>query len=141
MTDNQETSDTTRLDMLVGEKVVSARKEGSDSRETGRVKCWRVSRDSAAFMQVTDSYAMMASGTSNAVVVDSDGTTIRGNLSMLNLGPGVRRAALWVQQIEFMDMIPKTILTLIPSVVPYPPYGMMARTAIGVAMAMGTFLG
>jgi predicted esterase YcpF (UPF0227 family) len=54
-------------------------------------------------------------------------------MNKISLGPQRRVGGMWVEQIEFLHMIPKTIITPIPSIMPMPPMLGMVNLAQDVS--------
>jgi hypothetical protein len=99
-------------------------------------KIWRLTPESPAHIAVAEDEITMAANAKTFISVSSSGIIIRGNVSMANMGPGNRVGGFWVKMIEPADMIPKTILTPIPTIFPYPPMGFLVSAALGVTVGL-----
>lgn len=109
--------------------------------ESKKVKVWRVSPDAEAHMRIEEDSVYLAGSTSSFLAVDGGGVTIRGNMSIANMGPGRRVGGFFVNQLEFADMIPKTIVTPIPAKLPFPPLGFLSTIIQGVTFGMAFLMG
>lgn len=69
----------------------------------------------------------------NFVKVNEKGIAMRGAQNDISLGMQRRQAGLWVEEFEFLGMIPKTIITPFPKIFPMPPMLAMVNLAIDVA--------
>lgn len=99
-------------------------------------KTTRVIRASALAVAgvVVENTAVSIIGTPmNFVKVGEKGTGIRGPESHISIGPMRRWAGLWVEEFEFLGMIPKTIITPFPKIYPMPPMMAMANLQMDVA--------
>jgi len=77
---------------------------------------------SAQAAVVLESDAVKIMGTEdNFIAVDKTGVYIKGPLSLVGDGPGIRRAGLFVQMPDLVRMMPSTLFTPFPSQIPLPP--------------------
>jgi hypothetical protein len=100
-----------------------------------KVRIWTIPNGNA-YIKMTKEMAVVAASSSNYLAVDRNGITLRGNTSMASMGPGQRTGGFFVKMPEFAGMIPKTIVTPIPSRIPFPPLGMIKGIIQGVTMGM-----
>lgn len=105
------------------------------------VKVWRVSPTAQAHFEVRDNLAVMAGNGKNFVVVNQDGTTIRGPFSIAAMGTGQRTGGLWVRMSEWTGMFPSSVVTPIPQVLPVPPIGLVKNIAAGVVFGLAFLAG
>lgn len=101
-----------------------------------KVKVWRVAPEARALFQVTEDSAIMAGSGKNFIVVDQNGTTIRGPVSIAAMGSGQRTGGLWVGTPEWARMFPSTVVSPIPQILPVPPLGMVKNITFGVAFGL-----
>jgi hypothetical protein len=115
--------------------------------QLGRPKIWKASKDAVAGFMVTDNMAVMAGNASNFIAIDKTGIAISGKgISFNTVSENQRHGGVFVKMNDFVQMIPKTIVTIIPSQVPYAPVGMLTQVTkdlpfflamIGGAVAAG----
>lgn len=106
-----------------------------------KAKVWRVSPEAEAHIRIEEGGVYIAGSNTSFIAVDGGGITLRGNVSIANMGPGRRVGGFFVNQLEFADMIPKTIVTPIPAKMPYPPLGFLAGILQGVTFGLAFLLG
>ena len=94
-----------------------------------RNKIIRASEAAKAGILVENNAISISGSSENFVRVETNGTAIRGPMSMINMGPQRRVGGLWVNQMEILDMIPETLITPIPNIFPMPP--MLALVNLG----------
>ena len=93
----------------------------------------RAQLDSPAGILLEEKSVSLVGSSQNFVKVGERGTGIRGSECHINIGPMRRMGGMWVDQIEFLQMIPKTIITPIPTIMPMPPMMAMVNLAQDVA--------
>lgn len=93
----------------------------------------RAALDAPAGILVEEKNISIVGTSQNFVKVGERGTGIRGPECHINIGPMRRMGGMWVDQIEFLQMIPKTIITPIPTIMPMPPMMAMVNLAQDVA--------
>jgi hypothetical protein len=98
-----------------------------------RTRVIRAALDSPAGILLEEESVSMVGSSDNFVKVGSRGTGIRGSECHINMGPMRRLGGFWVDQIEFLQMIPKTIITPIPTIMPMPPMMAMVNLAQDIA--------
>ena len=94
-----------------------------------RSRLIRASKVATAGILVENNAVSISGSSDNFVRCETNGTAIRGPMSMINMGPQRRVGGLWVNQLELLDMIPETIITPIPNIFPMPP--MLALVNLG----------
>jgi hypothetical protein len=106
------------------------------SDEKKRIRIWRAAPEAEAHIKLEEGSVTIAANSRTFINVDEGGITLRGDVSMASVGPGRRTGAFFIEQFEFADMIPKTMMTMIPSVLPWPPLGFLVSAVNGVTMAL-----
>lgn len=91
-----------------------------------RKRVIRVSNNAKAGVELSESTAKLMGDENNFIAVDSDGIYLKGNLSFITDGTGIRRGGLFVQMPDMLRMIPSTIVTPIPPQIPIPPISQIA---------------
>jgi hypothetical protein len=86
-----------------------------------KFKIWKADTSSAAGFMVTPDYAVMAGSENAFFSASKEGCFISGPLTLISTGDQVRTAGLFVGMNDFVKMIPSTIVTPIPSQIPFPP--------------------
>ena len=86
-----------------------------------RSRVIRTSFTSPAGLYIQDQSAALVGDHRHFVICDENGTTIRGPVSQVNDSMSRRTGGLFVGINDFLEMIPQTIITPIPSVIPFPP--------------------
>jgi hypothetical protein len=93
----------------------------SDIKKDPRRRVFRTRKDAKAGLELTDSSAKLMGDNKNFIVVTEQGIFIKGKLSLITDGTGIRRGGLFVQMPDFTRMIPSNIITLNPAQIPSPP--------------------
>ena len=93
----------------------------------------RSSPRSSAGLQVGDDKAALIGDRRHFVIVDGQGITLRGPIRVVAMSNDVRKAGLWVGLGEFVEMIPSTIVTPHPAVIPMPPVFLATAAADAAA--------
>jgi hypothetical protein len=96
-------------------------------------KIWKASSNSSAGFMVTPDSVVMAGSASSFIAIGSNGTSIAGPVSFLSLSDQVRRAGLFTEMNDFIKMVPSTIVTPIPPLVPFPPLSFVSNAIRGLA--------
>lgn len=104
-----------------------------------KIKVFRVEK---AGVHVDENRAVLVGSEKNFVVASKDGVNITGkSISMSVTSEQIRYGGLFVTMNDFVRMIPQTIVTPIPSQIPWPPLGMitgiMKDLPFFIAMAAG----
>jgi len=87
---------------------------------------WKVDRNSTAGIVITPSAVAIVGSQDNFVSVDATGTTIAGeSIHKQTLGENERQAGIFTHINDFSQMIPTTLVTPAPQLVPYPPLAML----------------
>lgn len=98
-----------------------------------KARVFRTSNKSKASIYLTDDSVSIIGNSKNFIVCDDRGVTIKGPVSFISDSMGRRTAGLFVGINDFLEMIPQTIMTPIPSKIPFPPAFMMVNVAQDVA--------
>lgn len=95
-----------------------------------KIKVWKANKDSLAGFMVTESSVVMAGSKSNFIAIDNTGIALGGkSISFNTASENQRHGGFFVKMNDFVQMIPKTIVTPIPSQIPFPPLGMITQVA------------
>jgi len=84
-------------------------------------RAWKATRESQAGVFIDDQQSILAGNNKNFIVADNRGITINGPVSFVSMSSERRVGGLFIGQSEFRDMIPPTIVTVNPRVIPVPP--------------------
>lgn len=89
-------------------------------------KIWTATNTSSAGVMVTPKASFLVGTPSNFVVAGDGGIGLMGkSISMGTLGENIRQGGLFIKMNDFVRMIPQTMVTPIPSQIPFPPIGMI----------------
>lgn len=94
-----------------------------------KIRIWRASSDSNTGFMVTEDAVFMVGTKSNFIAIDANGTNIAGPISLMSSSDQIRQGGLFVQMNDFIKMIPGTIMTPIPSQIPFPPIALISSFA------------
>lgn len=86
-----------------------------------RQRVIKASKDADASLVLSEKSAKLVGNSKNFIAVDDRGITLRGPISIVADGTGVRRGGLFIQMPDMIRMIPSTIVTPLPSQIPVPP--------------------
>ena len=86
-----------------------------------RRRVFKASKNAEAAITLTDKSVQLVGNKDNFIAVDDTGIYLRGAISFISGGFGVRKGGLFVQLPDFTRMIPSTILTPLPQQIPLPP--------------------
>lgn len=98
---------------------------------TARV--FKASKESKAGLFLEETAISMIGDKRHFITVDNRGITIKGPVSFISDSMGRRTAGLFVGINDFLEMIPQTIITPIPSKIPFPPLFAVSNVAKDVA--------
>lgn len=101
-----------------------------------RSRVIRTNPDSKAAIFVEDNAITISGDSRHFVVVDERGITMKGPMSFVSDSLGRRTAGLFTGINDFLEMIPQTILTPIPSKIPNPPVFALQNMAKDLAFFM-----
>lgn len=97
-------------------------KKGVGSDKEVLFKIWKSTMESDAGMMVTPDTAYVIGNKNNFVGVSNTGVAVNANGFSLNcLSENQRTGGMFIKMNDFMRMIPQTIVTPIPSQIPFPP--------------------
>jgi hypothetical protein len=89
-------------------------------------KIWRATPNSSAGMQVTPESALLIGSKYNFVAATSHGISLMGtSITFGTTSENIRTGGLFIKMNDFVRMIPQTMVTPIPSQIPFPPLGMI----------------
>lgn len=93
-----------------------------------KVKVWRASKTATAGFMTGENFAVMAGTKTNFVVASDTGVGISGkSISFMTTSENIRHGGLFILTNDFLRMIPQTLVTPMPSQVPYPPIGLVSN--------------
>lgn len=98
-----------------------------------RARVIRTSDKSKASIYLEDNAVSIIGDSRHFVVCDDKGVTIKGPVSFVSDSIGRRTAGLFVGINDFLEMIPQTLITPIPSKIPFPPVFAMVNIAQDLA--------
>lgn len=98
-----------------------------------RSRVIRTSNNSKAGIFIEDDSVSIVGDSKSFIVCDDRGVTIKGPVSFVSDSMGRRTAGIFVGINDFLEMIPQTVFTPIPSKVPFPPVFMMKNIATDLA--------
>ena len=98
----------------------------------------RTNSKAKSSLYVQDNSIALIGDSRHFVVCDDRGVTIKGPVSFISDSMGRRTAGLFVGINDFFEMIPQTIVTPIPSKIPFPP--LFAITGMASSVAFFTAL-
>ena len=107
-----------------------------DTGAKNKVKVWKATTDSPAGFMITPDAAIMAGNSKNFIAADKNGVSIAGSLSLMMTSDQIRQGGLFIQMNDFVQMIPKTIVTPIPQIIPFPPVAFFASIATSMPMIL-----
>lgn len=87
--------------------------------ETTRV--WKASRKSIAGIELTEDSAAIFGDKNHFMLANPKGLFMKGPISFIAGGEEIRTGGLFVHGNDFIRMIPSTIITPFPAVLPIPP--------------------
>lgn len=90
------------------------------------VKIWKASKTSNAGMMITEKSAFLIGGRNNFVAVGDTGVAVVGkSIAFSTTSENLRQGGLWVQMNDFVRMVPQSVVTPMPSQIPFPPIGLV----------------
>jgi hypothetical protein len=98
-----------------------------------RSRVIRTSDTSKASVYLQDDSVSIIGDSRHFIVCDDKGVTIKGPVSFVSDAMGRRQAGLFVGINDFLEMIPQTLITPIPSKIPFPPVFALVNLATDVA--------
>jgi hypothetical protein len=103
---------------------------------SGRNKVFRTHPSSKASLLLKDNSVAMIGDSRHFIVCDDRGVTIKGPVSFVSDTMGRRTAGLFVGINDFFEMIPQTLVTPIPSKIPFPPVFAVQSLTLDLAFFM-----
>jgi len=121
------------IDLEEGIVRVPAKKDG------GKYKIWTASRTAEGGFMVTPDSVVMAGSPKNFVAADASGVYIGGggSISFNTTSENIRTGGLFVQLNDFLRMIPSTIMTPIPPIIPFAPLALPVMVAASLPWFLG----
>lgn len=103
-------------------------------------RIWRATPDSDAKVVVSETGAYLIGNNSTYVCADETGIAINGNVSFNTSSDQIRYSGLFVGMSDFTKMIPSTIVTLIPSQIPFPPLAFATAILIDLPVFLAALI-
>lgn len=103
---------------------------------TGKTRVFRTSSTSKASILLDENSVSLIGNKNNIVIADDRGITIKGPVSFVSDSTERRTGGLFVGLGSFTDMIPSTMVTPLPRVIPAPP----AFAVVNIAKDVAFFL-
>ncbi len=88
---------------------------------SSKTRVFRTSSTSKASILLDDNAVSLIGNKNNVIIADERGITIKGPVSFVSDSSERRSGGLFVGLGNFMDMIPSTLVTPLPRVIPMPP--------------------
>ena len=92
-------------------------------------KIWKASKESLTGFMVTPDAAFMIGGSKTFIAADENGIVLKGPISFATSAEQMRTAGIFVGLNDFTRMIPSTMMTPFPQVIPVPPIAQFASIA------------
>lgn len=86
-----------------------------------KARIFRTSNKSKASIYLENNAVSIIGDSRHFIVCDDRGVTIKGPVSFISDSMGRRTAGLFTGINDFLETIPQTIITPIPSKIPFPP--------------------
>jgi hypothetical protein len=103
-------------------------------------RVFRSSKTSKAAVMLDENSVSIIGDKRNFIVADDRGITIKGPISLVADSMNIRRGGLFVGMNDFLKMIPSTMVTPIPSQIPFPPVNGLTSLARDVAFFMALLI-
>ena len=105
-------------------------------------KIWVATNTSDAGMMVTPDASFVVGNKSNFIAASKEGIALVGkSVSYGTLGENIRQGGLFVKMNDFVRMIPQTMVTPIPSQIPFPPIGLVTSVLSDLPFFMAMVIG
>ena len=105
-----------------------------------KARVLRTQSSAKAGIYVEDNAVSIVGDSRHFIVADDRGITIKGPVSFVSDSMGRRTAGLFTGINDFLEMIPQTIITPIPSKIPFPPVFALTNIATDLAFFMALLL-
>jgi len=105
-----------------------------------KTRVFRTSNSSKASIFLEDDSVSIVGDSRHFIVCDERGVTIKGPVSFISDSMGRRTAGLFVGLNDFLEIIPQTVFTPIPSKIPFPPVFMVQNIARDLAFFAATLV-
>ena len=90
---------------------------------TDTTKTIRASSQGKAGVEITEQSAALVGNQNNFIVCNESGTYVKGPISFITDATGIRKGGLFVGLNDFLHMVPSTIISPIPTQIPFMPVG------------------
>jgi hypothetical protein len=105
-----------------------------------KARVLRTQSSAKAGIFLEDNSVSVVGDSRNFIVVDDRGVTIKGPVSFVSDSINRRTAGLFVGINDFLELIPQTIITPIPSKIPFPPVFAVNNIAMDLAFFMALLI-
>jgi hypothetical protein len=90
-------------------------------------RIWRATPDSEAMVAVSDSAAYLIGNSDTFVCADNTGVAINSSsISFNTTSENIGHAGFFIEENDFFNMMPSTIITPVPQRLPFPPLGFVS---------------
>lgn len=96
-------------------------------------RVFRASKTGKASIELSENSAALIGDKRHFVICDDKGVTIKGPVSFVSDSLGRRTGGLFVGINDFFEMIPQTIITPVPSKIPFPPLALIPSIGKDIA--------
>lgn len=107
---------------------------------SSKVKVWRATPTSQTGIVVSDGSAKVVGGPGSFIAVDKEGIALSGPVAFVGASQDRRNAGLWVEMPDMVKMIPTTLVTPMPSQIPFPSFGIIGAMARDVPIFLGLLI-
>lgn len=106
-----------------------------------KFKIWRADKNSIPAFQCTPRSVIMSGNKNNSIICDENAIYISqgGSVSFGTTSENIRYGGLFVGMNDFIKMIPQTIMTPFPSLIPFLPLALMFSSAKEILVAAAIF--
>lgn len=105
-------------------------------------KIWKATPDASAGVQVTPEASQLIGSKYNFVAATGNGISLMGkSITIGTTSENVRTGGLFIKMNDFVRMIPQTMVTPVPSQVPFPPLGMVLALVIDLPFFIAMMAG
>lgn len=105
-------------------------------------KIWKAVPDANAGVQVTPEASQLVGSKYNFVAATNHGISLMGkSITIGTTSENVRTGGLFIKMNDFVRMIPQTMVTPIPSQIPFPPLGMITAITLDLPFFMAMMAG
>jgi hypothetical protein len=111
---------------------MDVKKTSINSEKTRNFKIWKSNPSADAAFMVTPDTAFLIGNEKNFVAASPVGVCLTGNVTFNCLSEQRRQGGLFITMNDFVRMVPQTIVTPIPSQIPFPPIAFPLSILVGL---------